>query len=652
MLKNMKKIYKAKFVVLLISSLSFNTSAQNSLGCSGSGYNSGNTWNPTITQVKIPSATFGNFTLPNTNVSNPNIYRNVIGDFNGDGVDDLLMAYLDNSTVPSGTRLKMFTSNGNGDFTNIWTSQLDLHSVSVPSNPGYNVLPLGEIGRLQFIVGNFIGDNKDEILVYQKLYNSSQSSFFTLLSNLHSNVCIREFVQYYNPPYTTDPKIGQASLNGATFYATNLIGDSHDELFSLEPQSAGLPMKWFVQQVIPSGIVTGTSGTFGFSNEELYFENFDLTTSYDELFTLNKYSKWALLQGYNGSSFYYKWSDMGNGSFFGNNQCWDNYHVNFTPNSQVLFGNLDNCDDNIECVIFNNNDLEHPITLEFNSSQNQFKCESVLWPTMAGSNNVNTTQSQLAVTVNEKYTTPTTCANYLWNSNICLQWTGGNTIMTPRQFYSRVEKDGLLSILMGNFYNNTTQNGFVRKTKEILVFRNNYVQSVPTNLNALAWFTTDCAPNGMYGGGCDNNTNISFYNTLGQVVATYNKPNNSFNNYGYKGGANYSMYSLTNGNQNLKLGGVINSSSSIEITSKLVEITVAPNPADEAIEVSLNSLENIYETEISIINEKGEVTIIDKIDILEGVNKLTINVSHLTSGFYLIRASNKENVFTKKFIKN
>lgn len=318
-----------------------------------------------------------------------------------------------------------------------------------------------------------------------------------------------------------------------------------------------------------------------------------------------------------------------------------------------MFGNLDNCDDDVECMIFNNNDLEHPVTLEFTSLQNQFNCNSVLWPTLTGSNNLNTSQSSLSATVYEQYVTPTTCANYLWSTNICLQWTGGNTIMTPRQFYSRVEKDGPLSIIMGIFYNNTSLNGFTRKTKELLVFRNDYIQSVPSNLSGLQYFKTNCSPNGLYGGGCDGNTNIAFYNPIGQVVAYYNKPNDSFNGYGYKGGARYSMFSLTTSNQNLRLASNnINNSNTSDLKVNSVELTISPNPASEVIELTLSSLINMYSTDVAIINEKGENTLIDKIDVLEGENKLTINVSNLKAGVYLIKASNKENLFTKKFIKN
>lgn len=251
----------------------------------------------------------GGFALPNTNASN-NFDKRVIGDFNGDGLDDIMISYFDNSVTPAGNRLKMMISNGNGDFTNTWTSDLNNLNCTVFPSSTISTLDLAEISTLQFVVGNFIGDVKDEVLVYKKIVGSN-SSFFALFMNLHVSPCVRMFNQPYMPPYTTDPKIGQASLNGATFYAANLFGDAHDELFSLEPQGTGLPMKWFVQQITTSGILTGTSGTFNFSNEELYFENFDLSTSYDELFTINKYSNWALLQGYNGSNFYYKWSDMG-----------------------------------------------------------------------------------------------------------------------------------------------------------------------------------------------------------------------------------------------------------------------------------------------------------------------------------------------------
>lgn len=653
----MKKYHKIKIVTFALSVVCLTTVAQRGYvgGCSTSGNSSYNTWNPLIAQVKIPSTTLGGFTLPNTTLSTG--FKKIIGDFNGDGLDDILMAYPEctnaNCSATNGNWLKMFISNGNGDFTNTWTSAMNLLNVYVPLTSSNSTIDITDLTSLEFVVGNFIGDGKDEILVYSKFINSSTSMSVALLSNLNTSPCVQEFKQVFSPPFTTDPKIGFASLNGANFYAANLYGDQHDELFSLESQGSGLPMKWYIQQLDPSGVITGPSGTFNYTNEELYFENFDLSTSYDELFTINKYSNWALLQGFNGSTFYYKWSDMGNGSFFGNGECpLGTYMVNFSPSSQVLFGNLDNCDDDIECMVFNNNDLEHPITLEFSSAQNKFNCNSTLWPTLIGSNNVNATQSSLSVTVDEHYVTPTTCANYLWGTSICLQWTGGNTVSTPRQFYSRVEKDGPLSILMGNFYNNTLINGFVRKTKELLVFKNDRIESVPSNLTGLSWFSTNCSPNGLYGGGCDGNTNIAFNNPLGQTVAYYNKPNNSFIGYGYNGGASYSMYSLTNGIQNLRLGNSNNNSVLNDKPSQFDEIIVSPNPADETIEIIFYSTVNMYETEITIISEKGEVTQVDKTDILEGENKIRINVSHLKTGLYLVKASNKENLFTKKFVKN
>ena len=76
------------------------------------------------------------------------------------------------------------------------------------------------------------------------------------------------------------------------------------------------------------------------------------------------------------------------------------------------------------------------------------------------------------------------------------------------------------------------------------------------------------------------------YNTLSQVVAYYNKPDNTFVGYGSKGGASYSMYSLTNGGQNLRMGSFVANSSLDETTNKVIEISIAPNPADEIIKIS------------------------------------------------------------------
>jgi hypothetical protein len=639
---------KSKILLLALSVNLCSNSYSQSTNCGARQYGGGG-WNPPISQVKAPSATIGGYALPNTNFANK-ANSKVVGDFNGDGLDDLFIMVTEcsNITCSTGdTYAKLFLSTGNGNFTLSWTSASNILSCTNSKSIDLN-------GQLMFIAGNFTGDSKDEILIYKKISDGSQATFYYMLSNLQNSTPTYSFGKEYPNPQSSDPKIGNASLNGANFYSANLIGDSHDELFSIEYPTSG-PAKWFIQTFdgTPAGVVSLFNGTFNFISEKLYFANFDLNTSYDELLTVN--SAWAMLQNFNigASTFNYRWSDMGNGGFFGTNQCDGNFNQSLSAGSKLLVGNLDNCDDDIECMLIPNNDIEHPVTVEFNSIENRFICNSILWPSMPGSNNINATQSSLSATANELYTTPRTCANYLWsNQSLCLQWTGGNQVITPRQFYSRNEKDGPLEILLGNFYNNTSLNGFVRPTSDLIIFRNNYAYDVPSNLNNTT-FLTNCAPNGLFGGGCDGNTSIPFTNTLGQVVAYYNKPNDSFVGYGHKAGASYSLYSLTNGNQNLRVSNskedeTINES----IDIKEILINIMPNPATDIIKVDFYSNETLNGTQVSFMNAMGESIEILLFDVALGKNQLELNVSSLASGWYSLRFVSNNKVFSKKFIKN
>lgn len=644
--------------IALVASLTitqFSSIYAQSTNCGGRQYGGGG-WNPPINQVKAPSASLGGYTLPNTNVPNK-ANSKVIGDFNGDGLDDLLILVTEcaNAACSAGDPyVKLFLSDGNGNFTLSWTSSANNLGLT-------NGKSITLESSLKFIAGNFIGDAKDEVMVYKSISDGSQGTFYYMLSNLQNPTPTYSFGKEYPSPQTVDPKIGTSSLNGAKYYAANLIGDSHDELFSVEPTSNSNPSKWYMQTFdgTPSGIATLFTGANSFigswgigSSDEYYFANFNVTTSYDELFCIIKSAGWAMVQNFNiaSSSFQYNWSDMGNGDFFNTNQC-SGYSIPFNVNSQLFFGNLDNCDDDIECLIIPNNDYGHPITLEYTSAEARFNCYSTLWPTMLGINSVAITQSALSATANELYRTPRVCTNYLWsNPNLCLQWSGGNQVIAPRQFYSRNEVDGSLQMIIGNFYNNTSNNLFIRNTSDFMIFRNNYAYDVPSNLNGTT-FLTDCAPNGLYGGGCNSNTSIPLYNTLGQVIAYYNKPNDSFVGYGHKAGCNYSMYSLTNGNQNLRLASFNSNESTFELNNSNVDIKILPNPASDLISVDFYSTENLNETSVSIISSEGKITNILNVDVKSGKNTFDIDISRLTSGWYMLRFINESRVDVKKFIK-
>jgi hypothetical protein len=626
--------------------------------------------NPPISQVGGITSQLGGYNLPNTNGF---FNKKVVGDFDGNGVDDIFVISDEpnGAGVSSGTFARLFLSNGGGGFNLSWTSNLGQLNLSSGS------IDISISGDIDIIAGNFYGDNKDEVLIKKQLNGGQESTFWFLLGNLNNPTPTNLGFRSFSNPGSTGilPVIGGASIN-SRFYAANLIGDGHDELFShysgnnswnIQTFNINFPgsANFYSNYSAASGWIGSWSLGNGFT--DIYFANFDLSTSYDEVFTIKKSSSWAMLQNFNtvSNAFTMKWTDYGNSDFFMNNQCAPySYNLQFNAGYEVFFGNLDNCDGDVECLIIPNNDLVHPITLEFNSATNAFKCWSIRWPTMNNSNNIAGTTSTYAYSAYERWTSRRYCSKTCLG--ICCQYTGGQNYIQQRDFYSTNTKDGNLSFLFGNFYNNSYWNGFTTAypTMDLLVFRNDIASNPPSQLNGQT-FLTNCTPDNMYGNYCPNPSNIYIYNLAGQYIASFNRNNGLFNTTAVKSGR-WCMYSLTDATTNLR--GINNVDSvpkandfyiptliepnDIENIS-LFTLNVKPNPTSDKINVSFNSNLNLINNTVEIINVEGKIVYQAKTNIFEGVNILDINVSSLKDGVYFVKyiTANGEN-YKSKFVKN
>ncbi len=511
------------------------------------------------------------------------------------------------------------------------------------------------------------------------MQNGSEETRWFLLSDLVNSTPTNLGFRSFGNPGSTGilPVIGAASIN-SRFFAANLIGDNHDELFSVNASNNSWNIQTFnINAPGSSNFYSNFSSTSGWIgswllqqnvNDDIHFANFDLTTPYDEIFTLRKAGSWAMLQNFNTGSnaFTLKWTDYGNSDFFQNNQCAPySYNLQFNSNFEVFFGNLDNCDPDIECFIVINNNIVNPITLEFNSAQGAFRCWSVRWPAMPNSENINGTISSFAYSAYERWTSRRYCSSTCLG--ICCQYTGGQSYIQQRNFYNNNVKEGNLSFLLGNFYNNSYWNGFTYAypTKDLIVFRNDIGSPAPQQLNGLT-FLTNCTPDHMYGNYCPNTSNIAIYYLNGQYLASFNRNTGVFNTTAVKSGR-FCMYSLTDANTNLREvnndGDTLTTENShytpVMIASneidniELFELKTTPNPTSDNLMISFKSNIELHNNYIEIVNVEGKVVYKTPTIIFEGINTLEINVSTLKDGVYFVKynVSNGEN-YNAKFVKN
>lgn len=372
---NLNKINRIK--ALIIISLLTNASL-NSQNCGQSSSS------PLIKKVMGITNSLGGFLLQNTNPQGAmhSSAKRIVGDWDGNGIDDLFLLERDNANLTF--YFKCFLSNGDGTFTQAWSTPptvMDL-IMNNPNNKPLSVLSFtdtnGSSQYWKFVVGNFVGNTKDELLVIHPSVGGAPA-FWILIENIDSSTpTVLNSVQYAAQNNGIGTNLGSAHLNG-DFYAANLTGDSHDELFSLQQFPQNNPPQypsgkaWFIHSFnnptkTPSLVhsklnITHIGNWFldPSMGDELHFANFKYTNSpYDELLMIQKSWDWVMIHEFVNGDFDATsvWDNFGGTSFFTPNQCGvSNYNVTWSPNTKLFFGNWDNCDPDIECLLIDNDNL-------------------------------------------------------------------------------------------------------------------------------------------------------------------------------------------------------------------------------------------------------------------------------------------------------
>lgn len=98
------------------------------------------------------------------------------------------------------------------------------------------------------------------------------------------------------------------------------------------------------------------------------------------------------------------------------------------------------------------------------------------------------------------------------------------------------------------------------------------------------------------------------------------------------------------------LSNVVNITTAIINLNILCNITLYPDPADDKINITIYSIQNLNNITYSIFNETGAEVISSKINITAGKNIIVEEIENLKSGFYTIRFISPEGLLNKSFI--
>lgn len=248
------------------------------------------------------------------------------GDFNGDGAEELFCIQGYNEVGGWATMLKY----NNNDWQYGW------------SNNGNNLIgPIGSSWTIRrpdkFLVGDFDGDSKDELLCIQAYSSGNWATMF----NFENNTWIASIS---NAGSNTISSWGITSLD--KFIVGDFDGDSKDELFCIQAsaQNNRATMIHFDNGSWSSGWSNGGDNTidgWGIIPQDRFLAGDFDSDSKDELLCFQP-TGWSTMLHFDNNDWQWGWSNYGSGYI---SMCWT-----IAATNKFLVGNIDNVDSKTEIM--------------------------------------------------------------------------------------------------------------------------------------------------------------------------------------------------------------------------------------------------------------------------------------------------------------
>lgn len=446
--------------------------------------------------------------LPRMGITRDN---KIVGDFNGDGRDDIFWEYNGLVGGSPTSMQKIWT----GDAA---TAQWKLHydggtaQTISPLNAPAITIP-GTIWR--YVAGDFVGvGNTAELLMWasDKTSNATYSLFNWQASGRPSLVVDGR-----------NGRIGGATINSgsdptkrAKLFAANLTSDWHDELFSLEfisPTQIMVRIQAFQPMGIPDNFVNVWNNGGGqwlggwalnWDADAFYFGDFIGADGVDELLCINRSNGWIKLLKFTGTAWQELYTNMGNFNFYQTPVTGSSYLFNTA--TSIVVNNFDG-DSRVEVLAYQGSLIGSVKSMEFDPATLKFK--PVKAPAFDASGVAGDSQSSSHVETTHYWSDRRCVRKFL---GICREWAGG-AHMDGRWFWSRVKQNGSLDVLAGNF------DVAADAKRELMVFYNSTLY--PNNIASGITFVTSCPGQPIHPAVTPCSPYLQLYDLSGRYLNTY-----------------------------------------------------------------------------------------------------------------------------------